>query len=481
MRLRHAAGLLVALVVAAGSAGAAARHLQDRFDHMEHRTLFPSCLSCHEGAQTADAPLWPTAEGCASCHDGTVEERVDWQPPKGPPRTNLRFTHGEHAQEVLEAHRDSTLDCGDCHREGDAPRMQVRLAIAENCLDCHGVRESHFEAPDTACATCHVPLVRAVRLTAADVGEFSVPESHRDPDFMTEHGEQAQRGVPRGQVAASCATCHARDFCAECHVNAPEMPVIQALGPDPRSLARRPELKAPPSHQDPEFLEKHGGQARRRPQSCASCHTQESCLECHAPTPGVAEAMPVAGPGRGRGAVIERQRPASHGADFSENHGPVASARPQNCAACHARTECYSCHVPNAGDAPPGYHPAGFLTQHPAAAYARETDCSSCHNTRQFCTSCHANAGFGTGGRLRPGYHDAKRNFLLGHGQAARQELESCISCHTEQECMQCHASAAVGGRNFNPHGPGFDPGALRRRNPQMCTACHGAAIPGGE
>jgi hypothetical protein len=135
--------------------------------------------------------------------------------------------------------------------------------------------------------------------------------------------------------------------------------------------------------------------------------------------------------------------------------------------------------VPNAADAPPGYHPAGFLAQHPAAAYARETDCSACHNTRQFCTACHANAGFGTGGRLRPGYHDAKRNFLLGHGQAARQELESCVSCHTEQECMQCHASSAVGGRNFNPHGPGFDPERLRRRNPQMCTACHGAAVPG--
>lgn len=357
--------------------------------------------------------------------------------------------------------------------------MQVRPPIPENCLDCHGIEAEHLSAPDTACATCHVPLVRAVRLTAEDVGEFPEPASHDDPGFITEHGDQAREGVPGGQIAASCATCHARDFCAECHVNAPEVPVIQALRRDPRSLARRPELREPPSHHDPDFIQKHGNQARRRPQSCTSCHTQESCLACHAPTPGVARAMPAAGPGRGRGAVIERRRPASHGADFSENHGPVASSRPQNCSACHARAECYSCHQPNPGDASRGYHPAGFLSQHPSAAYSRQADCSNCHNTRQFCTTCHVNAGFALGGRLRLGYHDANRNFLLGHGQAARQELESCVSCHTEQECMQCHAASAVGGRNFNPHGPGFDPETLRRKNSQTCTACHGAAIPG--
>ena len=30
----------------------------------------------------------------------------------------------------------------------------------------------------------------------------------------------------------------------------------------------------------------------------------------------------------------------------------------------------------------------------------------------------------------------------------------------------------------ITPHGPGFDPERLRRRNPEMCIACHGRAIP---
>jgi hypothetical protein len=44
---------------------------------------------------------------------------------------------------------------------------------------------------------------------------------------------------------------------------------------------------------------------------------------------------------------------------------------------------------------------------------------------------------------------------------------------------MSCHATAVLGGRNFSPHGPGFDAERLARRNPQMCSACHGGAIPG--
>jgi hypothetical protein len=290
------------------------------------------------------------------------------------------------------------------------------------------------------------------------------------------HGEQA--GAGRTEVAASCATCHARDFCTECHVNAPEVPAIQALALDARSLAHRAELRAPPSHADSAFARRHGDEARRESLRCATCHTQESCLSCHAGSPTAALAIPAAGPGRGAGARVERSRPASHGGDFSELHAEVAAARPQSCSACHTRTQCLDCHRPDAASAPPGYHPAGFLGTHPSAAYTRASSCSDCHNQSQFCADCHLSAGLASTDGLRgAGYHDAKGAFLLNHGQAARQSLESCVSCHSERDCLTCHS--AQGGRRFNPHGPGFDPNALRRKNPSMCTACHGATIPG--
>jgi len=39
-------------------------------------------------------------------------------------------------------------------------------------------------------------------------------------------------------------------------------------------------------------------------------------------------------------------------------------------------------------------------------------------------------------------------------------------------------ARRALGGRHIDPHGPGFDPDRLIKRNPQVCTACHGTNIP---
>ena len=451
---------------------------QERFDHWQHRELFPKCTSCHVSIDNPAEPLWPPPTACAECHDGGIEETVSWQPPTALPRTNLRFTHRAHAEAVrLQTGADSLLDCRSCHAEPGADRMQVRLAVAQNCLDCHGIRAPHLSAPDSSCATCHVTLARAVRLTRADVAEFPIPESHKGRGFAFEGHGRLAKGTGASPVSTACATCHARDFCSECHVNAPEVAAIQALAADPRSLAIKSKLKPPPSHGDPAFLRRHGSDARKAAASCATCHTQESCLACHAGKPTLALALPAAGPGRGRGAVIRRERPASHGQDFSEKHGPVADARPETCSGCHVRPQCLDCHRPNAADASPGYHPAGFLSRHPAAAYTRETSCSDCHNTAQFCADCHVSAGLSAKGPLNAGYHDAKRSFLLGHGQAARQNLESCVACHAERDCLTCHS--ALGGRRFNPHGPGFDPATLQRKNSQACTACHGALIPG--
>ena len=124
--------------------------------------------------------------------------------------------------------------------------------------------------------------------------------------------------------------------------------------------------------------------------------------------------------------AAELEAPASHrDPAFLRRHGGQARKEAARCTVCHTQESCL--------DATPGYHPAGFLASHPAAAYTRESSCSDCHNQGQFCANCHLNAGLVSPGRLRgAGYHDAKQSFLLNHGQAARQSLESCMSCHSE-------------------------------------------------
>lgn len=142
-----------------------------------------------------------------------------------------------------------------------------------------------------------------------------------------------------------------------------------------------------------------------------------------------------------------------------------------------ARSMCLDCHPPDVGPQS-RYHPAGFLTRHPSSAYSREARCSDCHNPAQSCQSCHQQVGVVAARRIGAGgYHDAFRGFSLGHGQAARQSLESCASCHAERDCTACH-SAVGGGFGFNPHGPGFNAARMLSKNPSVCIACHGRAIP---
>jgi hypothetical protein len=288
----------------AGALGAGNVAAQQRgFDHAKHARVFPSCTTCHAGIVVQGAALWPAPASCASCHDGKVQKQVQWQPPAEPGRYNVRFDHATHA--ATAANRPTT--CVACHADAGAPWMTVRPPVPERCLDCHGVRTAHLAAPDTACATCHLPLAQAKRLTVRDVAAFAAPPDHGQPGFggATGHGAAAQRGAP---VAASCAICHARDFCLQCHVDAPDQATIQALAPDPRSRAITAHLTAPVSHTNPAFLTTHGGVARHAAQQCKFPPPREAVSQVTPAGPG----SPPSPRPRAAGAAPGRHRPGGH-------------------------------------------------------------------------------------------------------------------------------------------------------------------------
>jgi hypothetical protein len=251
--------LLAALALGGAGGGLAVHRNADRFDHWQHRELFPTCTGCHAGAAEPSRAIWPSASDCATCHDGEIERKVDWNPPPPPHPSNLRFTHRSHAEAAAKRLPPDSVTCSSCHSPRGGPRMRVQRSVVRQCLDCHGIESAHLAAPDTACVTCHVPLVKAVALSTERIAHFPAPPSHREPGFAEHH-----------EPAASCATCHARDFCTSCHVNAPEVPAIQALAPDRRSLAIATRLEEPASHKAPDFITHHGRDARRRPTSCAT-------------------------------------------------------------------------------------------------------------------------------------------------------------------------------------------------------------------
>ena len=476
---------IVAAFLATGVLLAAAVAV-DPFPHEDHSKVFVRCQTCHVGAVEPGKSFWPTPTDCATCHDGTIEKEVPWKPRAGPLPSNLRFTHETHTRDFArEQQRDTTLTCTECHSAPGAKWMTVQREVMDNCFACHEVRTAHFDAPPGKCATCHVPFSEMPSGVTADrVATWKAPTSHESPDFQAEHGDLAAPVVVNGtsyQVSPACATCHAREYCVTCHVNAPEVPEIQALRPDPRSLAmKEAKIKAPASHKAPAFLTTHGRKLSKKDLTlkCGTCHTSTSCEACHQAPPQQVRVLAVAGPGRGTGATVDRKRPASHGKDFTDGHATLASGAPQTCAGCHVQEQCLQCHRPNAGSQG-RFHPADYIARHPVASYSRETSCADCHNPAQFCQTCHAQNGIVSDGRFIGGqatYHDGNPTFAVGHGPAARQSLESCVSCHAEKDCMVCHAS--TGGRRFNPHGPNFPAEKLRKANPQMCTACHRLGIP---
>src|ERR1019366_6262017 len=77
---------------------------------------------------------------------------------------------------------------------------------------------------DNACSDCHRPLAAATGLSEQRVAAIPKPQSHARADFTSAHGKAARA------TNANCATCHARESSARCHVDANRSTVIRALG-----------------------------------------------------------------------------------------------------------------------------------------------------------------------------------------------------------------------------------------------------------
>ncbi|MBL0172053.1 MAG: cytochrome c3 family protein [Gemmatimonadaceae bacterium] len=491
-----ATGLVVAAMVPVSRV--VARQAAPRFSHEKHQKLFPQCSGCHAGIPTGTlATSFPDTATCGECHNNRDRKKVEWS---GPTRaaSNLRFTHVDH----LGLTDAEGAACITCHATPDAKWMQVDRAKPAQCLACHTHRASAHLAADNRCASCHVPLTQAKTLSVARIAAFPKPPSHDQADF-------ARRHDATGALAqAQCAVCHARESCARCHVNATRIATVYRLASDTRVaglVAGKPaSYTAPTSHRGAGFLETHGPMAREFALTCANCHAQASCQACHTgkTAADVIALLPVAERGDAAGVQIktnvmpwnglteattltgrialgpatnvqkavtgaEPRKAQVHAPGFSRTHGASAASSQLNCEGCHSKSYCADCH---GGESKRRFHVANFAARHAPEAWGRETDCQQCHNPEVFCRACHVQVGLSAKGRTNVGYHSAVPLWTLQHGQAARQGLQTCTSCHTQKDCMQCHAQ---GGRGINPHGANFDAKRMWKANRLTCLRCH--------
>ncbi len=480
---------------AAGDVGPApaAADTSEGFAHEEHAGLFALCTGCHGGIGRGDtASFYPEPESCANCHDGEQEERVEWSEPERPP-SGLVFDHREHAAE-LEEEGEEAASCESCHTPVGETRMAVAgRAVPNRCLSCHE-HEASDHYVDASCATCHRPLAET-GFGRARIASLPEPDDHHREGFLAElHGESAEGGV------ATCQTCHTRERCTSCHVEGSEREAVASMPAAPPAMELPPfeaSYPTPETHESEEWLDAHG--ERARPGECSTCHTRQSCTTCHrdVPTSSAVARLPDAERTDAPGVEVHRRAPPSHRSpDFPTSHGDRAAADPGSCTSCHTETTCTDCHAGGAsgdGDGagttsaadstatpwpasasrsePGGFHPGNFMARHASAAYGNRMECSTCHSTGAFCRECHQQTGMGSSGRIGPGFHDAQPLWLLRHGQAARQSLDSCASCHRQRDCIQCHST--TGAFSVSPHGPEFDARQYADRNRQVCLACH--------
>jgi predicted CXXCH cytochrome family protein len=445
---------------------------------------------------------------CATCHDPlTRASKLRTSDIAGLPKppwhdsADFLFEHGAEASA-------SGAVCSVCHAR-------------QSCTRCH-LNASQVE-PIQALG----PDPRVAQLVQGRAGQWPEPPSHRDRDWVLSHGETARTSL------STCADCHAASSCATCHRG----PRAGFLSQMPRAVEGGPSgvrIHASPPGHGPGFATQHGATAASGAIECSACHTKVQCTACH--RGGVPSSPAVHAPGTGGSGggnepmslgspsvrpgepttLTDEHRPLRRpeprpvvwfaSLRTTVRTGPQTAGRPASVGAPVPRaapdttppatdsagqadrgagsTPTSTSSRGNGGQTTPaprtgGFHPPDYVLRHGADAFSRRVQCSECHSAQAFCLTCHEKEGIGRGGTAgSPAFHDAEPNWLIVHGRAARQNMETCTSCHQQSSCLRCH-SAKFGFR-IDPHGPGFDPNRIADRSTISCGICHFSIPKGG-
>lgn len=354
-----------------------------------------------------------------------------------PQRIALRMDHSHPAHRVLRCER--------CH-EGASASEHARDLLwprEASCNPCHAEQTARQNADEARCGTCHVgtPIEGVEGVDAVDGGSdrgfevatSSVPTARLHFSHAT-HAREAVRcvdcheGVTEATLATrshlptmrSCLRCHGGDGIGR-HVEgaSAECDTCHLTRPDGRLRTQYPEgALLPPDWlhgmvHDRDFLVRHRWVAADAPETCASCHAERECADCH----------------------DGRVRPESvHPNDYLTTHATEAHRDTPRCASCHTTQRfCTECHA--------------RLGLSPMSA-----------------------PGAVSGAPFHP------PGFARAHGDDARRALTTCASCHSERDCTTCHGATGIG-VGLSPHPPGFTSRCRDafERNPRACVTCHGS------
>ncbi len=379
-----------------------------KFSHKLHLVdVGAGCTDCHTSAATAttiNETLLPTMQTCFTCHDPSTKCTVCHTSPDSTTYRDLVltsspvfFNHKEHAGTLK-------VKCETCHQgldkvtyaelapNGGLPKMDV-------CMTCHGQAETNFRIPRQDTALAKVDTIVAAAPAGCDVCHRDladlVPVSHRDPNFMTRHGEFVNALGPQN----TCKSCHTTASCQECHdasnlakditPGQPYVPATPSLSP----IITHKTLTIQRVHPSG-WRFTHGIQAEGRESDCYTCHDERTfCVQCHN--------------SEANGPRIE---PIWHlGGDFVTSgvgtnggrHAIYARRDIESCASCHdvegADPVCITCHS----------DPTGIRGTDPnphAPFFMHDVDGSWHTDPGAVCYTCHTDPNAHPGGRPGVGF-----------------------------------------------------------------------------
>lgn len=311
------------------------------------------CLDCHD---IEDPKASPPAS-CATCHPGFVPEwlpgadrsdtaQVVAHPPavRLPP-PNIKFNH--------KIHLDRGTSCATCH--GDMGRVALAtrdnaLPLMGTCLGCHDGKQASSE-----CKTCHLTVPDG-RIDTRLLGQLLEPagwyfDDAHGPGWIEGHRVAAAVGE------AHCANCHTSKDCIDCHSG-----VSKPLAVHPNN-----------------WIIQHPIAARKNVPDCQSCHrTQTFCVDCHQATRVVVE-QPNRPPEQVSFHGDLARWVGTKGARSAGHHSFEAQRNIRACASCHTEASCMRCHAVtglSVNPHPPGFVGSGACAR---MAAKNPRACVKCH------------------------------------------------------------------------------------------------------
>jgi hypothetical protein len=353
-----------------------------RFAHPDHADAVSlagdaalECEACHvpEGGTPMEVDAQLVLEQCLSCHGHAAENHlVD---------ADCSVCHGPATETEMGGEWLATLPYPPAHARGDfLPEVHGLLAATEpaRCATCHTQERCtscHVNA-DAVPEIADIPEAPASLELPRYAAHYFVPPSHESPDFLDDHGPMASvAACATCHTRDDCAACHT--------VELPTVAVALPRAADVRAPGVLLEPKAPTSHAIASFQNDHGAIAAADPASCASCHTRSECSDCHAAVAVTASLPgELAGPGYHPPNYLARHSAEAYGRrlecsschdtaafcrdchqqagfettgllgpgyhDAEPNwllrHGLPARQALESCATCHQQSDCLQCH-----------------------------------------------------------------------------------------------------------------------------------------